>query len=476
MSEKKSEQISVLSVEEDTIYIDPVAEAKLVHKLDRTVLPILGLLYFMAALDRSNIGNSAAAGLSEAIGLTSAQLSNCVSLFFVTYIISEIPATLLLRKAKPHRFLAALGLMWALVTIGMTFVSSYGSFLACRLLLGLFEGGYFPCIVIYVSIFYKPEEQALRMGYLLACAGFAGAFGGLISYGLVQVKSTNTYLQGYRLIYLVEGLITVCAIPVVYYLLPDDENVKVFNEEERELMRLRTLQRQQYMGKSDKFEWIEVRKAIADPKTYLSMIIQFCSDLVLYGFSTFLPTILKSGLGYSTTQAQYLTIPVYAVAIISIIGISRASDYLKLRGPFIAAVDLIAAIGYIILIASSNNAVKYFATYLIAISLYVQAGINLSWTASNSMPHYRRTCVVGANQTLGNISGAIAGQVYRKSPYRLGHSFSLGCVCLSAVCIGLNTLWLRRQNKVKELILSGEKEDTMSERTGDHVLDFKYCY
>ncbi|CAK7909625.1 high-affinity nicotinic acid transporter [[Candida] anglica] len=478
MSEKNRELVTIESLDnedEEIVTIDLAQESKLVHKLDRTVLPILGLLYFMAALDRSNIGNSAAAGLQEAIGLTAAQLSNCVSLFYVTYIISEIPATLLLRKFKPHRFLAALGFMWGLVTIGTTFVSGYSSLLVCRLLLGLFEGGYFPCIMVYVSIFYKPEEQALRMGYLLSCAGAAGAFGGLISYGLVQVNSTNPYLQGYRLIYLVEGLITICTIPIVYFYLPDDENVKFFNEAEHEIMRLRTIQRKQYMGNS-KFEWIEIRKAFSDPKTYFSMFIQFFSDIVLYGFSTFLPSILRSGLGYSITQAQYLTIPVYISAIISTLCTSRASDYLKIRGPFIAGANVSAAIGYIILLTANNNAVKYFATYLIALSLYVHAGINLAWTANNSSPYYRRTCSIGSNQALGNISGAIAGQIYRKSPYLLGHSFSLGCVCASTICVVLNTLWLQRQNRVKQKILCGERTDKMKERTGDHNLDFKYCY
>lgn len=175
MSDSKDDvAISVGSAIDADLYIDPEEEARVVRKLDTSVLPILGLLYFLAALDRSNIGNSATAGLKANIGLSDLQYSNVVSLLFVTYILSEIPATLLLRKFKPHRFLAICGACWALVTIGTTFVQSYGSLLACRLLLGLFEGGYFPCLMLYVLIFYKKEEQGLRMAVLLLCAGLAG--------------------------------------------------------------------------------------------------------------------------------------------------------------------------------------------------------------------------------------------------------------------------------------------------------------
>ena len=457
----------------DDLYINPQEEARVVRKLDTSVLPILGLLYFLAALDRSNIGNSATAGLKANIGLSDLQYSNAVSLLFVTYILSEIPATLLLRKFKPHRFLAMCGACWALVTIGTTFVQSYGSLLACRLLLGLFEGGYFPCLMLYVLIFYKQQEQGLRMAVLLLCAGLAGAFGGLISYALVQVETDNRWLQGYRLIYLVEGLITVCAIPLVFFVLPDDElNIRYFNVGEKDIMRARARQRAVYMG-SDKFDWHEVKLAYMDPKTWFSMVIQFCQDTVLYGFSTFLPTILKSGLGFNANEAQYLTIPVYIVSVVAVILISYCSDRMGVRGPFIAAANGLGIVGYILLLACSNNAVKYFACSLIAFPLYICPGLNLAWTSNNTFPHFRRATAVGSNQTLGNISGAIAGQIYRKLPYRLGHAFSLGCLVVSTGCVALNTAWLWRLNTVKARIECGDKVNERP-RTGDQAVDFKY--
>jgi hypothetical protein len=83
---------------------------------------------------------------------------------------------------------------------------------------------------------------------------------------------------------------------------------------------------------SDKFDWQEIRIAFQDPKLYLSGAIQFCQDILLYGFSTFLPAILK-GAGYNTLQSNYLTVPVYIFGAICFVAAAFASDRLTLRAP-----------------------------------------------------------------------------------------------------------------------------------------------
>lgn len=460
------------SSSDDELYIDPVVEARVVRKLDRNVLPILCLFYFLAALDRSNIGNAGPAGLTEALGLSQSQFSNVISLFFVTYIVFELPGTLLLKILKPSRVLSFGVIGWSIVCIGTTFVSSYGSLLACRLLLGLFESWFFPALsVIIASLVYKREEAAIRLGILLSMAALSGAVGGLISYGLVHI--TSGALAGYRLIFLIEGAITLVLSPIIIWWLPDDPvAAKFFNEEEAQIMKIRALQREKFMG-NEHFEWKEVAIAFQEPKTYFSMVIQFCQDTILYGFSTFLPSILRSGLGYGVLEAQYLTIPVYLVASISVLTLSYFSDRQNLRAPYILIPNMVGIVGYSILLGSHNDSVKYFATYLISVPLYTGPGVNIVWTTSNSAPVYRRNTAIGAQQTIGNLSGAIAGQVYRKSPFVLGHSFSLGALVVANICVVLNCWRILYLNKQK---LASEENDERAKKTGDYALDFKYCY
>ncbi len=458
----------------DDLYIDPKEEAKLVHKLDLWLMPLFATVYFLSSLDRSNIGNAGPVGLEVDLKMTSAQFSTAVSIFYAPYVVIETPAVLLMRRMRPHIYLSVLIFCWSIITLCGAFVQSYHGLIATRVLLGTFEGGFFPCLSVYITLTYKREEQARRIAYLFGSSALSGAFGGLICTGILKIHSGS--LANWRYLYIIEGSISIMASLWMFFALPDEPNqLKALTDREREIMRIRSKQREEYMG-SQKFEWPEVRKGLLDPKTILSVIIQFCQDTILYGFSTFLPSILKKGLGYSGLEAQYLSVPVYILAGILFYLSAFASDKLQKRGPIFTFYNIFGLVGYILLLSVGNDKVKYFACYLIAFSLYTGTGLNIAWITNNVAPHYRRATAVGANQTFGNVAGAIAGQVYRNSPYVLGHAFSLGCVGLSMICATLMTLFLHRENRIKNKVLDGEIEDPRKDRTGDRALDFKYCY
>ncbi|KAH8556068.1 nicotinic acid plasma membrane transporter [Umbelopsis sp. PMI_123] len=462
--------------EESLVYeIDPAKEKKLVRKLDLTIMPIFALLYFLSFLDRANIGNAAVAGMKTTLALNTVQYSAAVSGFYATYILAEIPSLLVVKRLKPHNYMAFLVAAWSLVTIFSGFMKSFWSLLLTRLLLGLFEGGFFPCQSLYISMTYKREEQATRQAYLYICSCFSGAFGGMIAIGLTEIPQGGS-MPGWSWLYIIEGVVSICGAFLVYFGLPDDPTTaKFFNDEEKELMAIRARQRQEYMG-SATFEWRQVFITFKDPKVYLSAVIQFCTDIVLYGFTTFLPSILELELGNTALQAQYLSVPVYVASAIAMGTIAYFSDRTLVRFPFMIAMNLVGMVGYIILLASSNSGANYFATYLIALPLYATTGLNITWLNNNMAPHYRRATALGFNQSLGNLAGVIAGQVYRTSPYKLGNGFSLGCMVVGTLCTVFMSLYLRSQNRQKDAILNGTRKDHMAEREGCDGLTFKYIF
>lgn len=133
-------------------------------------------------------------------------------------------------------------------------------------------------------------------------------------------------------VYIIEGVFSMVIAVVVWFGLPSNPAEAWFlNAEQKEMMRIRNQQRAQYMG-SEELDWQEVRIAFKDPKLYLSGAIQFCQDILLYGFSTFLPAILK-GAGYDTLQSNYLTVPVYLFGAAAFIAAAIISDRLSLRSP-----------------------------------------------------------------------------------------------------------------------------------------------
>ena len=129
----------------------------------------------------------------------------------------------------------------------------------------------------------------------------------------------------YRWVYIIEGLFSaVCAILIWFGLPNDPANAYFLNNEEKWMMRVRNEQRRAYMG-SDEFSWTEMRIALTDPKLMFSSVTQFCQDILLYGFSTFLPTILQS-IGYDSFMSNVLTVPVYIWAAICFIAVAVLAD------------------------------------------------------------------------------------------------------------------------------------------------------
>ncbi|EOD47392.1 Major facilitator superfamily [Neofusicoccum parvum] len=454
------------------VHIDPAKETKLLAKLDLAFTPVIMLVYLSCFLDRSNIGNVKTAGMPEDIGADSQEFSTAVSIFYATYVAFETPWAVLLKKLTPRYLMTGLCIVWSLVTIFSGFIHNIGGLYATRLILGACEGGLFPGLNLYLTMVYRREEQAKRVSYLFVCTAIAGAFGGLLAYAILHMDGVGNY-AGWRWVYIIEGIFSILVAFVVYFGLPNDpSNAYFLNAEEKELMRVRAIQRQAYMG-SEEFDWNEVKLALVDPKVYLSGAIQFCQDILLYGFSTFLPSIIK-GMGYNTLQSQYLTIPVYIFGGIAFLSFAYVSDKFRIRGPFVFFANIFGIIGYILLLTDTPEGVKFFATFLCAVAVYNGPGLNLTWLNVNVAPHYRRATAIGFQQTIGNTAGVVAGQIYRTAPYKLGNAFSLGALCVSQLLIVGKYLYIKRCNDEKKQIASGEKEDTRKVKTGDRALDFEY--
>ncbi|KAK4183726.1 major facilitator superfamily domain-containing protein [Podospora australis] len=452
--------------------LDPAAENKLLLKLDAVFVPIIMLVYLSCFLDRTNIGNVRVAGMPEDIGASPQEFSTAVSIFYATYVAFESPWAILLKKLTPRVVLTSLCVIWSLTTIFSGFITNVGGLYAARLVLGACEGGLFPGLNLYLTMVYKREEQARRVSYLFVCAALSGAFGGLLAYCLLKMDGVGGY-AGWRWVYIIEGIFSFLIAFLIWFGLPNDpSNAYFLNKEEKAMMRVRALQRAQYMG-SEEFSWDEIWTEFKDFKLWISGAIQFCQDILLYGFSTFLPSIITS-MGHSSIEAQYLTIPVYILGGIVFLSLAFISDHLCIRGPFILFANVFGIVGYILIICPTANGVKFFGTFLCAIAVYSGPGLNLTWLNVNVAPHYRRAAAIGFQQTLGNTAGVVAGQIYRTAPYLLGNVFSVGALGLAQILIVIKWLYIKRQNAWKEKILSGEVPDKRKVKTGDRELDFKY--
>lgn len=248
--------------------IDAKTERKLLLKLDMYFVPIIMLVYLTCFLDRTNIGNVKVAGMPEDIGASPKEFSTAVSIFYATYVAFEPPWTIMMKWMTPRILLTSLCVVWSLCTIFSGFITNVAGLYVVRLILGACEAGLFPALNLYLTMVYKRTEQAIRVSYLFVCTAIAGAFGGLLAYSILKMDGIGGY-AGWRWVYIIEGIFSFIVAPIIWFGLPNDpSNAYFLTDEEKRMMKIRAMQRAQYMG-SEEFSWEEIRIGLKDPKLYL---------------------------------------------------------------------------------------------------------------------------------------------------------------------------------------------------------------
>lgn len=362
--------------------------------------------------NRVNIGNARLYGLETDLGLTGNKFQTAVSILFVTYILSELPSNLVLKKLTPSRWISFITVVWGIVATLTGIVQNYAGLIVCRLFLGAVEGGLFPGMAIYLTFFYTKRELALRIGYLFVSAALAGACGGLLAFAIGHMDGTAGQ-RGWRWIMIIEGLPTFVLGIATWFILPNTPETAYFLKPHEKKMAAARLTRQTgYTAKAAEFHWADVRKGLKDWKVWAFCFAQFGSDTMLYGYSTFLPTIIR-GINPTASAAliQVLTIPCYALGAITYLIVAKISDKQQKRGMYSVILGLVSIVGYAMLISDSSSGVHYAGCFLVAMGLYVCVGLPLAWLPTNCPRYGKRTTATGLQLTIGNCSGIMASFV-----------------------------------------------------------------
>ncbi|KIW29614.1 uncharacterized protein PV07_05417 [Cladophialophora immunda] len=428
-----------------------INERALVRKLDITLLPALTSLYLLSFLDRSNVGNARIEGLATDLHMTGDQYLTGLTLYFIGYVLFEVPCNLILKMWKPKFWLPTLTLVWGVVSTLMGVTQSRAGFFVVRFFLGVAESGLFPGIVFYLSMWYKRNERQFRVALFFSAASLAGAFGGILAWGIAHMRGVGGY-NGWRWIFILEGLLTVVVSIAAYFFIHNyPDTAKFLNNEEREYIQHR-LKADSDATQDEKLDWNNVKKAFTDIKCYLYALGFHTLSLPLYTLSLFLPTIIKS-LGYSSAEAQLMTIPPYAIAFFLTIGLAVLSERYCRRTPFILMSSSLAIIGYILLLSDPRPGVSYVGIIFAAAGIYPSVALTLAWPANNVSGQTKRAVANALQISLGNLGAVLGTQLYRTETaprYFLGHSFALAYMVANLVVT--TTLWLvlKRQNERRE--------------------------
>jgi MFS family permease len=407
---------------------------------------------------------------------------SAITVTYVPYIAAELPSNLVLKKIGPRIMLPGMVFMWGVVTTLQSLVKSYSGLLACRFFLGLFEGGLFPGIVLYLSGFYRPHELQVRVGLFFSASALSGAFSGLLAAGIQQMDGIGN-LHGWQWIFLLEGLFTVVFASLCFWLLPNHpQGVKSFKKVHADHCEYRlTLDSNSVDG--HKFHWKGIFSIFKDLHVWLNTIALFCSGTSLFGLAYFTPSIVQT-LGYNPTNTQLLTVPPFVIAFIATMISAYFADRYRQRGLSAIVCTTLAIIGFALFLTAKSFGQKYTALCFLITGIYSAAPAMISWVPNNTSSHTRRASAVALAFIFTNSGGILSTWIYPKKDapqYAFAAKLNLAFCVLTIALVSANILWLRFLNRRKESrreeLLRDVKHLSLGEQRevlGDAHPDYKY--
>src|ERR1700760_486974 len=188
---------------------------------------------------RVNIANANIFGLSTELNLTGDRYNTALVIFFVPYILFEIPSNVFLKRFRPRIWLSACMFLFGLATICQGLVKNYSGLLATRFFLGLFETGMFPGCFYLIGMWYRRHEAQRRYTFFFSSTTLAGAFGGLLASAIGKMDGMRGY-KGWRWVFILEGVLTCVVSFFFFFLIPNfPENSKWLTEEEKAYIQAR---------------------------------------------------------------------------------------------------------------------------------------------------------------------------------------------------------------------------------------------
>ncbi|KAG8169071.1 hypothetical protein KVR01_001820 [Diaporthe batatas] len=424
---------------------DSEAEKNLRRKCDRHVLPCITLLFFMSFLDRTNIGNARIQGMVEDLNMTGHDYNIALFIFFVPYILFEVPSNIIIKRVAPSTWLSIIMILWGIATVGQGLVNNVGGLIACRFLLGLFEAGVFPGCVYLISMYYPRFELQWRLSLFFSASIMAGAVSGLLAYAIANMRDVGGY-NAWRWIFIIEGLATVVIGAASKFFTVDwPETAKFLSDDERKILIARLAQ-DRGEAKMDRLDKKSAKRIFSDWKIY-------CGIFMYFGWF-FIPTIIQQ-LGYRAEEAQVRSIPIFAVATVCCITTAYLTDRMRHRYTFTMVGVMVASVGYILLLCqlSISVGVKYFALFLIVSGGYITQPVTLTWLQNNVSGHYKRSVAAAMQVGFGNCGGIVASNIYFQAEapeYWTGYGVSLALVWICGTACTALFFGVRRENRRRD--------------------------
>ncbi|RDD70256.1 MFS transporter [Paracoccus versutus] len=408
-------------------------EKRVMRKISWRIIPFIMLLYFIAFLDRVNVG-FAAIHMNEDLGLSPAIFGFGAGLFFIGYFLFEVPSNLALERFGARIWIARVMLTWALISGAMAFVQGPTSFYILRFLLGAAEAGFFPGIILYLSYWFPAKSRAQVTALFMAAAPISVALGSPISGALLEMEGLMGW-HGWQWMFVLEAApALILGVVVLFYLTDRPEKAKWLAADERAW--LASTMNAERAAKDKAGANHSILKGLTDPRVLALALVYFGTSAGLYTLGIWAPQMLH-GLGLTSFQTGLVNAIPPIFAVVAMYLWSRHSDRTGERTWHVTLACIAAGAGLFF----AGFAVSLAAVVLALV--VVNAGVSAAKPPLWSMPTMFLSGSAAATgiatiNSLGNLGGFVGPYVIglikqATGSFEWGLYFVAGLLILSAV-------------------------------------------
>nr|VWO98472.1 Laccase-2 (EC (Benzenediol:oxygen oxidoreductase 2) (Diphenol oxidase 2) (Urishiol oxidase 2) [Ganoderma boninense] len=366
-------------------------EYRIVRKIDLLIMVWAFIMFFSLDLDRSNISQANTDNFLKDLGLTTDDFNLGNTVFKLCFLIAELPSQLISKRVGPDVWIPTQMVLWSFVSLGQFWLSGRASFLATRCLLGFMQGGFIPDVILYLSYFYTKTELPLRLAWFWVSNYMAEIIGAFMATGLLRLRGVGGR-AGWRYLFLIEGILTLVVGIASYFMMPPSptqtkawfrpkgcEEVIIVNRVLRDDPSKSNMHNRE--GLSIKKIWSIIKDWRMWPIYSLGIVFM----VPVQPPQTYLTLSLRN-LGYTTTQANLLSIPSKGLGMILLLLFCYISEVVDSRIAILVALQFWALPLLVTLytFTSETSPWAYFAVVtLIAGFPYVHP-VQVGWASTNS--------------------------------------------------------------------------------------------
>ena len=371
------------------------------------LIPFLFLCYVCSYLDRVNVGFAKLQMMSD-LNLSEAVYGLGAGMFFVGYLLFEVPSNLIMQKVGARLWIARIMVTWGIISGAMMFVTTPTSFYIMRFFLGVAEAGFIPAILLYLTYWFPASRRGKVTALFMTGIPMSGVIGGPLSGWILHAMSGSHGLAGWQWLFFLEGIPTVILGVMAFFYLDDKiADAKWLSPAQRTMLE-KNLAADQH-GKT----LHSLRDGFTNPKVWLLSFIYLFFTMGLYGVSFWLPTIVKASGVSDPLNIGLLTAIPYAAATVAMIVVGRSSDMRGERRWHLAIAGFVGAVGLVFSVMYAQNTTIAMVALTFA-TMGIMTTISQFWVLP---PTILTGAAAATGIALANSIGSVSGLI---SPYLLG--------------------------------------------------------